>query len=354
MPGKLNLPLDPHESARAARLRYVTPGGPGIVRKRSGKSFSYIGVNGKPLTGKEDLARIRSLAIPPAWTNVWICPSRNGHLQATGRDALGRKQYRYHPQYREIRDQTKFNRMRAFAAALPGIRRRVRRDLKLPGTPRAKVLATVVSLLENTCIRVGNEEYAKANDSYGLTTMKDNHVEISGRKLRFRFRGKSGIRHKIELNDPKLARIVRECQCIPGEELFQYIDEAGHRRRVRSEDVNDYLREITRESFTAKDFRTWVGSCQMALELERLGMAESEVEAKNGIVKAIKEVAQRLGNRPATCRKYYVHPVLMDTYTDGTLLDALQKTAGASRRALRREELCLISLLGAPRLAKAA
>jgi DNA topoisomerase-1 len=245
--------------------------------------------------------------------------------------------------------------MSAFAAALPAIRKRVAKDLNLPGIPRQKVLATVVRLLEKTGIRVGNEEYAKANDSYGLTTMKDGHVKVRGRKLTFHFRGKSGLKHDVELTDPKLSRIVYECQCIPGEELFQYIDAEGRRRRIRSEDVNEYLHQIAGERFTAKDFRTWVGSCQMTLELERIGPADTEADAKTNIVTAIKEVARRLGNRPATCRNYYVHPVLLDAYTNGTLIEAIKKVSGAaSQHTLRREELCLVSLISAPPNAKAA
>ena len=345
---RTQLPTDPYESAKVAGLRYVVPEGPGIVRKRVGKGFSYIGTDSRPVSDKGELARIRSLAIPPAWTNVWICPSKTGHIQAIGRDAKGRKQYRYHPLYRQVRDFTKFGRMIAFAAALLRIRKKVQQDLELSGLPKQKVLATVVRLLEATSIRVGNDEYAKANGSYGLTTLKEHHVEISGRKLRFHFRGKSGLEHDIELTDPKLAKIVRKCQCIPGEELFHYIDDEGQICRIHSEDVNEYLREITGEDFTAKDFRTWIGSGQAALALEEIGPCDSETAAKKNVVAAVKAVAAKLGNRPATCRKYYVHPAILDAYTQGTLFEALKSSNdSAAAYALRREELAVLAIVEA-------
>ena len=253
---KAVLPVDPMESARAAGLRYVGDGRPGIRRKRSGKGFSYVGPDGSAVGDKATLERIRSLVIPPAWTDVRICPLANGHLQATGRDAKGRKQHRYHPHYRAIRDQVKFGRMNAFANALPRIRKRVREDLASQGLPREKVLATVVRLLETTLIRVGNDEYAKENDSFGLTTLRDEHVRVSGDKIRFRFRGKSGQQHEVELNGPRLARIVKRGQDLPGEELFQYLDDEGGVHDVTSDDVNTYLREIAADDFSAKDFRT--------------------------------------------------------------------------------------------------
>ena len=343
---RTQLPTDPYESAKVAGLRYVVPDGPGIVRKRVGRGFSYIGTDGRPLNDKSELARIRSLVIPPAWTDVWICPSRTGHIQAIGRDAKGRKQYRYHPLYRRVRDVTKFSRMIAFAAALPKIRKKVQQDLELPGLSKRKVLATVVRLLEATSIRVGNDEYAKTNGSYGLTTMKDHHVEISGRRLRFRFRGKSGLEHDIELTDPKLAKIVRKCQCIPGEELFQYMDDEGQVCRIHSEYVNDYLHEITGEDFTAKDFRTWMGTGQAALALEEIGPGASQTEAKKNVVAAVKAVAAKLGNRPATCRKYYVHPAILDAYTQGTLFEALKTSSdSAAAYALRREESAVLAIV---------
>lgn len=342
----LPLPADPYESAKVAGLRYVVAEGPGIVRKRAGRGFCYIGPDGKPVCDGEVLKRIRSLVIPPAWTSVWICALKNGHLQAVGRDAKGRKQYRYHPLYRMVRDQTKFTRMAAFGEALPGIRKQVLKDLELPGMPKKKVLATVVKLLEATRIRIGNEEYAKANDSYGLTTMREDHVEVTGRKLRFQFRGKSGLEHEIELTDPKLARIVRQCQCIPGEELFHYVDEDGQICKIYSEDVNEYLREITGQDFTAKDFRTWAGTGMAALELESLGAFTSETEAKKNIVSAVKAVATKLGNKPSTCRKYYIHPAVLESYMDTSLLQGMKKFPEAdSSTALRREEMFVLDLV---------
>src|SRR5919107_4252189 len=262
---------DPIESAQAAGLRYVSDTQPGIRRKKAGKGFTYGGTDGKLIRDEKELARIRSLAIPPAYTDVWICPSPQGHIQATGRDARGRKQYRYHPKWREVRDETKFGRMLAFSEALPKIRARLEQDLSRPGLPREKGLATVVRLLECTCIRVGNDEYAKANRSFGLTTLQDRHVEISGSNLRFEFRGKSGKVHKVDLNDRRLARIVRRCQALPGEDLFQYIDDDGVRQTIGSGDVNDYIREISGQEFTAKDFRTWSGTLLAVAALSEAG-----------------------------------------------------------------------------------
>jgi DNA topoisomerase-1 len=333
-------PTDPLASAAAAGLRYVTDKKPGISRVRKGQQFEYVNPEGTPVTDEATLARIRSLVIPPAWENVWICPSPNGHLQAVGRDAKGRKQYRYHSDYRHQRDQTKYSRMLAFGAALPGIRKRIDEDLHLPGLPREKVLAAVVKLMESTCIRVGNDEYARENQSYGLTTMRDKHVEVAGSRIRFKFRGKSGQQQDIELTDPKLAKIVRRCRDIPGFELFQYIDEAGTVCDVTSTDVNDYIREVSGEDFTAKDFRTWGGTGAAALVLEQLGRAESETQMKKNVVEAVKQVSAKLGNRPATCRKYYVHPAVLDAYSDGSLFDALK-----SCQTERREEECVMKVV---------
>jgi DNA topoisomerase-1 len=345
---KAVLPTDPHESAKVAGLRYVTASGAGIVRKPMGGAFSYIGSDGKVVKDKTELERFRLLVIPPAWTDVWICPLKAGHLQAVGRDARGRKQYRYHPLYRQIRDMTKFSRMISFAGALPSIRERVEKDLSLPGLPKEKVLASAVRLLETTAIRVGNDQYAKSNDSYGLTTLKEEHLTISGRVLRFHFRGKSGLEHDLELTDRKLAGILSRCQCIDGEELFHFLDENDTVCRIHSEDVNAYLREITGEHFTAKDFRTWVGSGQAVLALEELGPSESEADAKKKIVAAVKKTARKLGNRPATCRKYYVHPAILDSYEQGMLLEALGTSAEAGAlAALRREEHCVLTVLKA-------
>ncbi len=321
------LPTDPIESARIAGLRYVPAEGPGITRKKEGDGFVYTGPDGRKITDEDTLARIHGLVIPPAWTSVWISPLKNAHLQAVGRDARGRKQYRYHPLYRAIRDQTKYSRMTAFAAALPKIRERVKHDMALPDMPREKVLATVVRLLETTCIRIGNEEYAKDNNSFGLTTMQENHAKVTGSKVRFRFRGKSGQFHDIELTNKRMARIIYECQSIPGHELFHFVDEKDNVCKIGSEDVNEYLHEITGLDFTAKDFRTWVGTGQAAAELVELGPASSETELKKNVVAAVKNVSAKLGNKPATCRKYYVHPAVLDAYSNGTLFDIMRGDA---------------------------
>jgi DNA topoisomerase-1 len=326
----------------------VSDASPGLRRRRSGRGFSYVGPDGRPVRDAATLARIRSLAIPPAYTDVWICPTPNGHIQATGRDARGRKQYRYHPKWREVRDETKFGRMLAFSDALPRLRKRVDEDLAKPGLPREKVLATVVRLLECTAIRVGNDEYAKSNRSFGLTTLQDRHVEISGSNLRFEFRGKNGKAHRVSLSDRRLARIVARCQALPGADLFQDLDDEGNRIAIGSGDVNEYLREITGEEFTAKDFRTWAGTRQAAAALEAVGPAPSEREAKAAILKAIDQVAERLNNTRAVCRKYYVHPAVLETYQAGTLHEALNNggpPAGAGASGLSVDEQAVVRLL---------
>jgi DNA topoisomerase-1 len=290
------------------------------------------------------------LVIPPAWSNVWICATAQGHIQAVGFDQRGRKQYRYHPLYRSVRDATKFTRMVAFGMALPKIRARVEHDLKLSGMPRDKVLATVVWLLEQTCIRVGNEEYRKQNESFGLTTLRNGHVKLEGSTMQFNFKGKSGHVHKVKVTDRRLARIVRDCQCIPGHELFQYLGDDGEAYKITSEDVNSYLREIAREDFTAKDFRTWNGTAEGTKILESLGPAESETAAKKNIVDAVKQTAERLGNRPATCRKYYIHPAILDAYTTGTLFEVLRVAEPqADPHGLSREEVAMMQLIAAHR-----
>ena len=319
-------------------------------RRRSGKGFSYFDTNGRLVRNRDLLNRIRSLVIPPAWEQVWICPLAHGHLQATGLDARGRRQYRYHPQYRQIRNQTKFHRMLDFAAALPEIRSRVRHALNRQNLSREKVIATVVMLLETTFIRVGNEEYAKENSSYGLTTLRDRHVKIDGNTLRFHFRGKSGLMHDVSIEDRRLARIVRECRDLPGYELFQYADEFGELHALDSSDVNAWLHEISGEDFSAKDFRTWAGTVQAALALAAIGPFTSDTEAKRNIVEAVKRTAERLGNRPATCRKYYVHPAILDAYLDGSLIESLgcasESHAPASAAGLRPEEKCIVKIIG--------
>jgi DNA topoisomerase I len=326
----------------------VSDADPGIQRRKRGKAFTYVDEDGKAIRDAETLARIRRLAIPPAWTDVWICKLANGHIQATGRDARGRKQYRYHPRWRTARDETKYDRMIAFGKILPVIRRRVAADLERPGLPREKVLATVVRLLETTLIRVGNEEYARQNGSFGLTTLKDHHVRFpaSGRKISFRFRGKAGKRHEIELSEPRLARIVRRCRDLPGQELFQYVDDEGAPRSIDSGDVNDYLREITGEELTAKDFRTWAGTVLAAVALAAYEAAPTQRQAKRNLLEAIERVAERLGNTPAICRKCYIHPAIFDTYLDQTLVTRLARTAGRQRRhALDHDEAAVLRLL---------
>jgi DNA topoisomerase-1 len=317
----------------------------GIVRRKRGTGFVYVDPKGRVVRDTDTLSRIRSLVIPPAWRDVWICPFETGHLQAVGIDARGRKQYRYHSLYRQVRDATKYSRMAAFGEALPGIRARVEHDMRKQGLPREKVLATITRLLEFTCIRIGNDEYAKQNESFGLTTMQDRHVKIKGASLKFCFKGKSGQEHEVELQDPRLAKIVRACQCIPGEDLFQYHDGSGHRGRVRSEDVNNYLREIGGQDFTAKDYRTWNGARQVALALEAMGPADSETSVRRNIADAVKEAASSLGNRAATCRKYYVHPAVLDAYADQTLFEVMKRAR--PKNGLSREEVAILKLFKA-------
>lgn len=286
---------------------------------------SYTGLDGKPIKDKDELARIKSLAIPPAWTDVWICPSPRGHIQATGRDDKGRKQYKYHPKWREVRDGNKYERILAFADALPTIGEHTARDLSKHGLPREKVLATVAQLLDTTLIRVGNREYAKENNSFGLTTMRKRHVDVDGAAIRFHFLGKSGKEHDVDIRDRRLAGIVKRCLEMPGYELFKYIDEDGERHDIESGDVNDYLREITGQDFTAKDFRTWAGTVLAAQALQEFEKFDSEAAAKKNVVAAIETVAKRLGNTPAICRKCYVHPVVLDSYLEGSLVEMLRE-----------------------------
>jgi DNA topoisomerase-1 len=340
---------DPADVAEAANLRYVTDAAPGIRRRRQGKGFAYVALDGTPIKDKADLRRIRTLAIPPAWTEVWICPNPLGHIQATGRDARGRKQYRYHARWRQTRDETKYGRMIAFAKLLPRIRRRVARDLRRRGLPREKVLATVVRLLETTLIRVGNEEYAKENQSFGLTTMRTRHVRVKGSKLSFRFKGKSGREHVLDVTDVHLARIVRQCRDLPGQELFQYVDEEGIARTVGSDDVNEYLRDVSGQDFTAKDFRTWAGTVLASQALREIEAFDTEAQAKQNVVRAIEAVAKRLGNTRAVCRKCYVHPAIIDAYVDGTMLQTLKRRAERemkeSLHGLRAEEAAVLGIL---------
>jgi DNA topoisomerase-1 len=313
-------------AARAAGLRHVTDSDPGIRRKQAGGGgFVYVWPDGRRIGEPEVLDRIRRLAIPPAWADVWISPDPRGHLQATGRDARGRKQYRYHSRWAETRDRNKYDRLIEFGRALPRIRERVDADLRRPGLPREKVLAAAVRLLETTLIRIGNDEYAKANRSYGLTTMRDRHVDISGATVRFHFRGKGGKEREVDLRDRRLATIVRKMSELPGYELFQYVDEHGNRHRVGSGDVNEYLREIAGRDFTAKDFRTWWGTVLCLLELADDPEFESQAEAKRRVKEAIEAVADRLGNTPTICRKCYVHPAVIDAYVEGALLETIER-----------------------------
>jgi DNA topoisomerase-1 len=339
-------------AARDVGLRYVRDEGPGIRRKAWRGGFRYIDTDGRPLTEKQDgdaLARIKSLAIPPAWTDVWICSNKNGHIQATGRDGKGRKQYRYHARWRNVRDEAKYGRMLSFGKALPKIRQQVEEALKLPGLPREKVLATVVYLLQATMMRIGNEEYARTNRSFGLTTLRDRHVRIDGREVEFRFRGKSGVHHAIKVDDPRLARIIRQVRDLPGQELFQYVDDDGEQRTIGSADVNDYLRTMTGEDYTAKDFRTWSGTLLAALALQEYEKFDSEAQAKKNIVRAIESVAEKLGNTPSICRKCYVHPAVLESYLDGTMLEALQQRAreelAHDLHALKPEEAAVLGML---------
>ncbi|MBX9600243.1 MAG: DNA topoisomerase IB [Bryobacteraceae bacterium] len=327
--GAIELPLDPQVSAELVGLRYVSSGEPGITRRRSGRGWLYRKPDGTPVREPAELERIRSLVIPPAWKSVWICARANGHLQAVGIDARGRRQYRYHARYREVRDSTKFNRMAAFGRVLPKIRAQVEQDLKLGGLPRRKVVATVVRLLEATSVRIGNEEYAKSNESFGLTTLRDHHVEIEGHRLRFSFRGKSGQPHEVEITDRQLGRIVAACQDLPGQELFQFVEE-GQVCRICSEDVNAYLKEVTGEDFTAKDFRTWNGSREALAAFARLEAPANPTQRKRSIAAVVRCTAEVLRNRPATCRAYYIHPAVFAAFEAGTIQEFANFPAGSS------------------------
>ncbi|HEY1329851.1 MAG TPA: DNA topoisomerase IB [Actinomycetota bacterium] len=332
------------EVTRVAGLRYVTDQSPGIRRRRAGSGFVYLNGGSRAIRDTETLARIRSLAVPPAWSDVWICPHPNGHLQATGRDARGRKQYRYHPRWRQVRDEAKFDQLLEFGTALPAIRRRIRRDLRREGLPREKVLATVVSLLDTTLIRIGNDEYARDNGSFGLTTMRGRHVDIAGSTVRFEFTGKSGVRHEVDVRDPRVASVIRRCRDLPGYELFRY-QEDGEARSVDAADVNAYLREITGLELTSKDFRTWHGTVLAVAALRESGIAPSATARKRRTVSAIQSVAERLGNTPAVCRACYVHPEVVQAYLDR---DAGWDTISRPRRkapGLSQDETALLAFL---------
>jgi DNA topoisomerase I len=325
----LKAPLDPELAAKRAALRYVHDSMPGITRHKARNGFDYHLPDGSLVRDIATLKRIRALAIPPAWIDVWICPDPNGHLQAVGRDQRGRKQYRYHPRWREVRDEAKFGKMLMFSRVLPLIRARVDEDLKRHGLPRERVLAAIVHLMELTLFRVGNTEYAKENKSFGLTTLRDRHVEIEGSRTHIRFRGKSGKEHESDINDRRLAKIIKSCRDLPGYELFQYIGEEGGRHTTGSSDVNDYLRDITGEEITAKDFRTWAGTYLAAEALREFEHFDSEAKRKKAVIQAVEKVAKHLGNTPAICRRCYIHPAILDGYLDGSLLQALTKKTEA-------------------------
>jgi len=339
------------EAAQEAGLTYVSDEDRGLSRERHGDGFRYLKPNGDPVTDDATLDRIRRLAIPPAWTDVWICAKANGHLQATGRDARGRKQYKYHPQFREVRESNKYEHMLEFARALPAIRAKLAEHMALRGLPREKVLATVVHLLESTLIRVGNDDYARENKSYGLTTLRNPHVSVEGSQLRFRFKGKSGKSWQLQLKNRRVAKIVKACQELPGQKLFEYLDENGEGREVTSADVNAYLREITGSDITAKDFRTWAGTVMAALALREFETFDSQASAKKNLRAAIESVASRLGNTPTICRKCYIHPEILSAYTEGGLMLQVKQKAESELRenlgALKPEEAAVLALLEA-------
>lgn len=336
----------PIESAKAASLHHVNDDDPGITRRKSGAGFGYVDARGKTVRDAKTLARIKSLVIPPAWTDVWICADANGHLQVTGRDARGRKQYRYHPQWSRVRDETKYERAAVFGEALPDIRKQVNHDLDKRGLSRERVLATIVRLLELTFIRVGNSEYAKTNKSFGLTTLQDRHVQIAGANVVFSFRGKSGKSHEVKLTDRRLAKLVKSCRDVPGQDLFQYLDEKGKRHPVRSTDVNEYLRSISANEFTAKDFRTWAGTLLASSAL--LGQYEADAKfTKAATLRAVEAVANQLGNTPTVCRKCYIHPAILRAFEDEPLRERFVKESAKKKRegGLTHEEGALLRFL---------
>lgn len=340
--------VEPRRAAKAVGLRYVTDRAPGIRRIRAGQGFHYLRPSGGAVRDAATLSRIRELAVPPAWNDVWIAPSADAHVQATGRDARGRKQYRYHARWREARDGTKYDRLIAFGRALPKIRARVARDLRRAGLPREKVLATIVRLLDTTYVRVGNHEYRRSNGSHGLTTLRDRHATFARGKVTFRFTGKSGRHHTIDVEDAKLARIVKRCQDLPGQDLFQYVDEEGKVRDMGSADVNAYLREISGDDFTAKHFRTWAGTVLATVALREVETFDTHAQGKRNVLAAIERVAEKLGNTPAVCRKCYVHPDVLESYLDGTFVKLLQREAARkAARKLAKDEAAVLALLQA-------
>jgi DNA topoisomerase I len=341
--------VDPRDAAESAGLRYVSDERPGIRRRKSGKGWSYRAPDGTRVSKPDTIKRIRSLAIPPAWTDVWICPHADGHVQATGRDAKGRKQYRYHPLFREVRESTKYEHVVAFANALPTIRAKVHEHMGLRGLPREKLLATVVHLLETTLIRVGNDDYAKQNNSYGLTTLENRHVVVDGSEVRFRFTGKSGKQWSLAVKDRRVAKIIKACQELPGQDLLQYVDSDGNLQGVSSSDVNAYLKEITGMDITAKDFRTWAGTVLAAVALKEVESFDSAAQAKRNLRAAIERVAARLGNTPTICRKCYVHPEVLSSYLNGGLVLEIKSEVESELRdelsGLQPEEAAVLAML---------
>ena len=355
--GNTKIATDSLVAAEEAGLRYVSENQPGYTRKAKNDDFEYLDTEGKAIRDEQRLLRIKRLAIPPAWTDVWISPSANGHIQATGRDARKRKQYIYHERWRELRDENKYERIVSFGKTLPKIRRTVSKDLSLPGLPRNKVLAAIVQLLELSFIRVGNQEYARENKSFGLTTMQDRHVDVAGSKLRFRFRGKGGREHEVDVTDRRIARIVSRLQDLPGQDLFQYVDDNGDVCDITSQDVNDYLREITGQDFTAKDFRTWAGTVLAAIALTAASDFETKKQAKANIKNAIGAVAKILRNTPAVCRKCYIHPAVLEAYLDGNLIEGLKRTGKELEKEtidLRSGEAAILKFLATGFRKKAA
>jgi DNA topoisomerase-1 len=337
--------VEPEDAASLAGLHHVSDARPGITRRKAGRGFLYAAPTGTRTKNPETLARIRSLAIPPAWTDVWICPRTDGHIQATGRDAKGRKQYCYHPRFREIREEAKYEHIFAFADALPLIRTKVGEHMALPGLRRQKVLATVVYLLERTLIRIGSAEYTKQNNSYGLTTLKSRHATVDGSEVRFHFFGKSGKEWSVAITDRRVSKIIRSCQDLPGQELLQYVGADGERQQVTSSDVNAYLKEITGREITAKDFRTWAGTVMAAFALDEMGPGRTKRDAKRKLMAAIGAVADRLGNTRTICRKCYVHPAVTDAYLAGELKLTVRSARTRSRKVLRPEEVAVLRML---------
>lgn len=342
-------PVEPKVAARAAGLVYVSDEEPGIRRVRAGSGFRYLTPRGRRITREKELSRIKSLAVPPAWRDVWICPTPRGHLQATGKDQRGRKQYRYHPLWRSTRDRTKYDRMIAFGEALPAMRKRIREDISLPGLQREKVLATVLRIIDLTYVRVGSPKYARENRSFGITTMRARHADVNGGTIRFEFRGKSGKLQSVDVHDARLAKIVKRCQEIPGQQLFQYLDEDGERRRIYSDDLNAYLHEISGAEFTAKDFRTWAGSVLALGALASRDAPGSEREASREVNEAIEDVAGALGNTVAVCRACYVHPAVIEAFHDGELaglrIPRVRKNGADPVDRLRPHEAALLRFL---------